>query len=577
MRVKQEKVGLGRRSRNRPVFASAIDLLANNEIAEIGDGDPKWVHIASEGDFPGYDRGERPFSLTRETFEQLIANLHRNPSYVAGDDGVGTEDVVPWDFHHASELYPAEGSIPTQGAPAQAWTRELQVRNGGEGQAQLWALTWFLEVARGYILAGQYKWASLAVTFDTIDPASNENIGAVLTSVALTNQPIIQGMEQLVAARGLEGATAGRHMWFEPAECAEDAMGNLKDLFGLPETSGAPEVVGEIAKLEQWVTQGGAPLGVDVADIIGSMRRIFNLPALSTEIEVLAEAGKVITRLIDEQSVGQGQPAAPGVPVPAAQTAAVAKAKEKDMELLKTLAGMLGVRDTDAEVTAAVEDLIGLRTGTHKALSAEKDTTSVLLEAAEKLVSGREKLTALVKALGVENAEEAVEKVAELLRQSKELTDAMPELDNLRTTVQQQEETQAEADVDEVIASRGYGDEVKEALLLMRKGDPVKFAEKFPKAQPGDESLLSSAAVTPTGVELRPTPPASGTRQLGQNAIPLGTDVVNLASYPGENITARAMSYIRATREGADKWTHEQLFVAACQLKKDPNVVDQVN
>ena len=533
------------------------------------DDSPRWVQIAMEGNYPGYRNGEQPFSLTRDVFNQLVNNFHANPSYKAGTDGVGSADVIPWDFHHASELWPADGSIPMTGAPAQGWTRELEVRTSPEGRAELWGLTRFLELARGYVRNGQYQWASVSVSFNTIDPASAKNVGAVLTSVALTNSPIVQGMQKLVASRQQmrQQINAGHGLMLMDMACdAEEAIERLRELFGLPATAGLPELTGEIAKLKQWALQGGAPVGVEIEDIIGAMRKLFNLPALSSSDEVLAEADKLISRMVQEQA-GQIAPA-PALPPEGAATAAAAKVRERklDMELLKVLAGRLGVREADAAIEAAIVELTGMRDSIQKLVGAESDSTPVLLDAVEKSISARAKLTALLKAMGVSDADAAVNRIAELMQQAKELAGVMPELSSLRSRIQKSEEAAAELDVDSVIASRGYGPEIRDALLLLRTSNAEKFAASYPKQQAGDDKLLASVVVTP---KLQGSLQSKVSVKAGQ------PNVINLAIYPGINSTERAMACIRATVNGSDSWSHEDVFVAACNLKKQPNVVDQ--
>lgn len=556
---------------NAGIFGLSVRLDAA-AVAPIDaqDDSPRWVQIAMEGNYPGYRNGEQPFALTRDVFNQLVNNFHANPSYKAGPDSVGLADVIPWDFHHASELWPADGSIPMTGAPAQGWTRELEVRTSPEGRAELWGLTRFLEPARGYVRNGQYQWASVSVSFNTIDPASAKNVGAVLTSVALTNTPIVQGMQKLVASRQQmrkqvnAGGMSG--MWMDIACDSEEAVERLRELFGLPATSGLPELTGEIAKLKQWALQGGEPVGVEVEDIIGSMRRLFNLPALSSSDEVLAEADKLISRMVQEQA-GQIAPA-PALPPEGAATAAAAKVRERklDMELLKVLAGRLGVREADAAIEAAVGDLTSLRDSIKKLIGAESDSTPVLLDGIEKSISARAKLTALLKAMGVSDADAAVNRIAELMQQAKELAGVMPELSSLRSRIQKSEEAAAELDVDSVIASRGYGPEIRDALLLLRKSDAEKFALSYPKPQAGDDKLLASVVVTP---KLHGSPQSKAAIKAGQ------PNVINLAIYPGINSTERAMACIRATVNGSENWSHDDVFVAACNLKKQPNVVDQ--
>lgn len=548
--------------------------LAPVELLKLEDGDDaesiQWLHVATEGDYPGYYGGERPFTFTRDDFAQMVANLRAHPSYQAGADGIGVADVIPWDFGHASERDPVEGALPVAGAPAQAWTREFDVRIGTDGKAQLWALTRYLETAKKYVKAGQYKWASVAVTFNAIDPLSANDVGCVVTSIAFTNTPFIEGMEQLAASRRIADARGEeqvhlRYRYYEQASSAEEALGNLKDLFGLPETTGVEGVIGEIAKLQQWIETGAVPLGVDASEILGGIRMILGLPALSTEADVLAEVSKLVQRLLEEQAMEQGQP---GVPAPAAQpAAAVATAKEIDMELLKVLAGKLGVREGDDAVVKAVEASIALVDKLRKLLSPDGGTDTALLEAAEETVSAREKLSTVFKALGVEDVDIAVEKVAELIEQSDALKKAMPELEGLKAKQEKAEEELAEADVAAVMSERKFPEEIKDALLLMRTSTPEKFAEKYPRAPEGSGNVTQSVVVTPSGQEIN----------LGKwKPAQFGGDAVDLTNYRGINPTDKAMNYLRDHVEGAKDWDHDTLWKAACDFKRQPHVITAV-
>jgi hypothetical protein len=518
------------------------------------DDSPKWVQIAEEGDYPGYRNGEQPFSLTRGTFDQLIKNLHANPSYKADDNGIGCEQVIPWDFHHASEMDPTTGEIPTKGVPAQAWTLELEIRESETSKAQLWSLTRFLELARGYIRNGQYQWSSISIVFDMIDPATARNVGAVLTSVALTNQPIVKGMQRMVASN------LSYLDYMDPASTMTETLELLKQLLGLPASAGVAELTLELAKLKLMLSSGEAPPGVELDSIIGQMRRLFNLPTLSTVEAVMIEAETLITSLVKNQASQQAV-----VPATATTTAAAANNKEITVELLKILASRLGVREAADAVEAAVTDLAALQTGIKKLLETDLDASVALLDGVERTAKARTKLTAILKALGIEDADGAVNKIAELMSQAKELASVMPELASLRTKTQKHEEAEAEAEVDGVIAARNYDPEVRDALLMLRKTDPGKFKATYPVSKPGDAHLLSSIVVNPM------KKPGVQTVSLQQPLQP----VINLAVYPGSNITERAMNYVKATVPGSDKWSHEQLFVAACNLKKEPNVIDQ--
>jgi hypothetical protein len=160
---------------------------------------PVWVQIATAGNYKGYAGGA--FTFDGNVFAQIVDNFRNHPSYLKGAGGVGVADVIPWDFNHASAAFAGDGTIPVTGTPAQGWVRELDVRLGADGVPQLWAFTRWLEPARTYIIEGRYQWSSVVVGFDCRDPESGANIGAVLESVAMTNNPFIEGMQRLAATR----------------------------------------------------------------------------------------------------------------------------------------------------------------------------------------------------------------------------------------------------------------------------------------------------------------------------------------------------------------------------------------
>src|SRR6185295_20424092 len=104
---------------------------------------------------------------TPQTFEEICRN------FVEVDRG-----QVAFDFEHASEMDPAEGAIPVEGAPAQGWIRRLENR----GQAGLWGLVDWLEPARTYIRERKYRGLSPAIRFGSKPPETGKPIGARLTS-----------------------------------------------------------------------------------------------------------------------------------------------------------------------------------------------------------------------------------------------------------------------------------------------------------------------------------------------------------------------------------------------------------
>lgn len=538
---------------------------------------PKWVQVTREGNFPGYLGGLKPFAFTRADLDQMVDNLRAHPSYSPGPDGVGAANVIPWDFNHASESHPTDGSLPAGGAPAQGWTLEMEVRDGDDGHAELWALTQFLEPARSYVKAGQYQWASVAVTFGAIHPDTGKNIGAVVTSIALTNTPFVTGMDKLAAsASGGKKTAPGtavalRRTWFEPARDASDAIGMMREMFSLPETAGAAEVMAQVAIVAQWIASGTAPLGTNPEELVGNMRTILNLPALSSQAMVLEEASKSIQALLEEQSTGAPAPTDGDGMVPEPDLVAAGRKGNDDMDpkTLKKLAVALGVRESEDAVVSAVEETAKLRDGLVALFGLSRDGNQIILAAAKEGAGAREKLSSLLKALGVADGdvEVAMNKLAKTMEDAKRLGEVMPELQELKVAREQAEEAAIEADVDDAIAASGLAPSLKGALLLQRKTDPEGFKASFPKragaapaARPDLTVKVAASGTAP--VQAPGASPAAG-----------GPDKVNLAMYGAPNPTAAAKMHLAATHSGWDKLTDEAKHVLACNFKKQDHVV----
>lgn len=190
--------------------AVEIEAPANDvEIPRV-----KWINVANEGEYLGHHQGG--FELTLEVMGQLVSNLRAHPKYLVGDvtlpDGsvvqAGSRDVVQYDYEHASEMAPWEGTIPLSGAPAMGWVWDLEIRKGADGRGQLWALSWLGDQIRGQIQRREYKWVSIAWNPSGVHWQTGQPIGAVLTSIAFTNHPFLQDLADLAARAG--SGTAGQ-------------------------------------------------------------------------------------------------------------------------------------------------------------------------------------------------------------------------------------------------------------------------------------------------------------------------------------------------------------------------------
>lgn len=197
--------------------AVPIGAPANDNAAAAPAPTPqlKWINVANEGEYLGHHQGG--FTLDATVMAQLVNNLHQHPQYSQGPvelDGktadAGVNDVVQFDYEHASEMAPWEGSIPGSGAPAIGWVRDLEIRKDADGRLQLWALAWLGDQIRGQIDRREYKWVSIAWNPAGVHWQTGEPIGAVLTSIAFTNHPFLQDLDSLAAANRVAGQ-APRH------------------------------------------------------------------------------------------------------------------------------------------------------------------------------------------------------------------------------------------------------------------------------------------------------------------------------------------------------------------------------
>lgn len=459
------------------------------KLEDGGDGiAAKWVQVALEGEFLGYGGTDHPgFTFDRAIFEQVVANIHAHPSFHLGADGFGDEGVIPWDFSHASEADPTRGGLPLTGAPAQGWSSDAQIRNGSDG-AELWMLTKFLEPARTFVLGGQYKWASVALSFESVDPISGEPTGALVTSIALTNTPFIEGMAQLAAT-----------------------------------TSGAAH--------------------------------------LPTNNDAVITAQETAT-----------------------------------MDILKVLAALLGVAQTQEAVTAELESLVSLRGKLTElfGLAPSKATVDALLQSAADSHKGAETLSALCGALSVEDGTEAITSIATLQAASAELEKLKPELLELQKVQEAAEAVEVTSDVDRAIASNSaFDDGMRPMFELARKADKAAFLTKYPvgEAAPAVAAaeLTKDVAATTSGIQLavEPTVGAAAVtidsqgnmkRPVVQASAPvavsgvLGGVAVDLSMYPGVTDTQRMVAHLTASRSGFENQTWDDQFEAAClalaELKK---------
>ena len=535
--------------------------VASNDAAAV------WLEVAYEGSFKGHWMGE--FEFSRATFEEIVANFHAHPAFRAGAEQAdaatleaGAYDVVQWDMHHASEAPATSGEIPVVGAPAQGWVLDVRVGQREDGKAKLEALTRWLEPARTYVREKRYRWASVSVVFNAKDPASGKPVGAVLTSIAVTNQPFLQDLPALAASvQTLE--------WYPgcPVRGPEEALECIRSCLGLPATAAAADVAAEVAKLRGYAAPGATPpAGVEVDEILGRFRQILSLPVLSTTDDVFAELDKLFAAL-------------------AAPTTAPAGATNEGPTMSQTATNQPAAKSPADDL----RDSLAITLAKHRKCDAKDVTNTQILMAVESGANATTDLAALLQALDVSNLAAALGSIDTLKKIKVELDKLLPQYEAAKAEIAQIDEADALEDVGMALATLGMPNDAKTpafaSLMRHRKADKVEFRREYKIAEARQLARANNAATVATTGGADPTvalvtqrqhatqQPASilDGLQLGSNGAVVhtpqdrpgtGAQRVDLSKVAGRNEYEKAINYLRS-QPGNDKLDLESLHAQA--------------
>ncbi len=122
-------------------------------------------------------KGKQKFSITLNDCREMVANFRRKAL---------AEVVI--DYDHGTEFAAGSG----QPVPASGWLKEIE--DGPDRDGVLWGQAEFTERARGMLAANEYKYVSAVIKWGVPDKSSGERLGAMITSVALTNIPVLEEM-----------------------------------------------------------------------------------------------------------------------------------------------------------------------------------------------------------------------------------------------------------------------------------------------------------------------------------------------------------------------------------------------
>lgn len=539
--------------------SAPIVLRATQRKLDVGtEPVPVWVQIAEEGEYKGHASGE--FELDAKVFGDIVRNFRAHPSYraenartpwVAEGDNIDCGRVIPWDFHHANEAAPS--SVAVSGAPAQGWVLELDVRTGEAG-LELWALTDWLEPARTYIRQGSYQWSSVAIWPDSHDAKTNKPIGTYLSSVAITNDPFIQGMQPLAAsrrARDLRKADRGPSL--------NDLQRQLNE-----------------ALEKRYPAAPGDFCGVYVCDVYDATC-VFEWDGKYWELSYTFDGKTVALGAQPTEVERTYAPIASTTPATEAATAgrrriAASRGSATDtrrpaMNGMQKIATILGL--SNAVILAAREDdAVSLASLEAAVQTAAEDKMAALKAAIAQL-------TQIVSSMGAPEGAPAAAvagRVAELVQAEAELKKIQPEIAALKVEQAKAEEASIEADVDNAIAAHRLNDATKPAMLYMRKADKAAFLAKYPIGDlPAGMPHITRSLVTDDASNVRTLSvvrgPEAGPLELGNKgkAGSLPITLADLAMYEGRNDLERIMSFLQS-KNPSKQFTRSDLHEAGCKL-----------
>lgn len=418
------------------------DVHLDGVTVSLGDepGKPVWIQLAKTGAFRGHAAG--PFELNATVFSEIIANFR------------ATENrAIPIDFEHASESDPTLGSIPTEGAPAQGWIRDLKVQAGN-----LWGLVEWGERAREYIRTGAYRFFSPAIRFGARDRVTGKAIGARMTSGALTNNPFLDGMAPLVAkdAPGSEPPPAGAPpaaVTMSLAHTPGEYMPSLRSALCAGELSTAADCLAQLELLREHLEAAGGNAegtheGIALSRFLYPLRNIVGARPGDTWDDVLDTVEALLEAAADPDGDGDAE----------------------------------GDDDGDGDGRAMTDNQPGEPPATNDGGPPAVETNAMFKDLTE--------ATAKFSDLQAKSAEQQLKLRDETARADK----AEAELVTLREEKTKREERELSERVDLAFETykdaRKLTDADKDAMLIVLRAKPETFEKQYPKVQPSQQHLM---------------------------------------------------------------------------------------
>lgn len=268
-------------------------------ITMSDEGKPVWNKLAVPGNFRGHPTG--PFTMDADTFKQVERNFKR--------DGI---DVV-FDYEHASEVGVSDSPNKGKGeVVASGWIKDIQARPDG-----LYGLVDWTKEARQKILSKEIKYISPAIRFGAKDPKTGENVGAKLTSSALTLKPFLKELPPALASDSeytafLCSEIPAEELVEMSAPCSyamspDQFLPAFRRMLSLDDMSSPDQMMDKVERLKELVgMSGGNPQaivqGVNLGNYIPQLREFMRMPANTTLDHMLNSIGEMIYSVIEHEA-----------------------------------------------------------------------------------------------------------------------------------------------------------------------------------------------------------------------------------------------------------------------------------
>jgi phage I-like protein len=154
-----------------------LDGTPIGDIAEAAGegGNTSWQRLAVVGEWKGHWMG--PFSVNAQQIQQMVDSI------------VGSEIDVVVDYEHAT--------VFSDRAPASGWIKAAKVDQDQNGNPSVLAQIAWTDTAAAHIKAGEYRYLSPVIVWQTRERQTGRDAGTSIQSVALTNVPFLHELPEV--------------------------------------------------------------------------------------------------------------------------------------------------------------------------------------------------------------------------------------------------------------------------------------------------------------------------------------------------------------------------------------------